>query len=117
MFLVVCAAVTAVAAAANQTAFTESNLSSTFRPLCQLNPGVRKAVCEVSSPSGPRVAECQQHCLATDGCIGFEYGVDHGGSNTNYPAGSCFPQDSVDTTGCDGVMMNLDVYVLDSPVR
>ena len=64
---------------------------------------------------GTTVAQCQQHCLDTDGCVGFEYGVDHGGSNTNYPPGSCFPQASADSAGCDGVLMNLDLYLLDSP--
>ena len=63
------------------------------------------------------VAECQEHCLATDGCVAFEYGVDHGGSSDAYPPGSCFPQSSADSAGCDGVLMNLDLYVLDSPVR
>ena len=61
------------------------------------------------------VAQCQQHCLDTDGCDGFEYGVDHGGSSDTYPPGSCFPQASADSAGCDGVLMNLDLYLLDSP--
>ena len=66
---------------------------------------------------GTTVAQCQQHCLDTPGCAGFEYGVNHGGSSDTYPPGSCYPQNSVDTTNCDGVLMNLDLYVLDSPVR
>ena len=69
---------------------------------------------------GKTIAECEQHCLNTPGCTGFEYGVDHGGADTTYPTGACQPQHGfLDTAGCnDGTgpvaaaYYNLDLFII-----
>ena len=43
-------------------------------------------------------------------CVAFEFGVDYGGAGA-YNPGDCQPNDSVDHTGCNGCVQNLDLYI------
>ena len=56
------------------------------------------------------IGECKALCIADSGCVGFEYGVDHGGSG-DYKARDCQLSSGTDSTGCDGVHHNLDLYI------
>ena len=59
------------------------------------------------------VWECKTHCETIASCIGFEYGVDHGG-NTYHP-GYCFPldggYDNIDSNCVANQNKNSDYYV------
>jgi len=55
--------------------------------------------------------ECAELCNADENCLAFEYGVAHGGSRTNYIPRDCQLQSSADSSGCDGTIHNLDLYV------
>ena len=58
------------------------------------------------------IPECKSLCDARADCLGFEYGVDHGSSNTQYAPGDCqLTGPDTDTTGCDGQDFNLDFYL------
>jgi len=56
------------------------------------------------------VAECMRLCDTTANCVGFEYGVSHGGGSGNYQPRDCQPQLSSNTANCDGALWNLDFY-------
>jgi len=60
---------------------------------------------------GKSLTECASICSATPNSVAFEYGVQYGGSP--YEPGDCMCQDSVDSSGCDGRQVNLDLYVRD----
>ena len=68
---------------------------------CVLDENIKKY-------TGKTVEECMQICIDTKDCVGFEYGVDYGGSG--YEDGDCQPQSGTDTDGCDGADYNLDFY-------
>jgi len=65
------------------------------------------------------ITECANLCNSIDNCLGFEYGVDHGGIYDRYNPRDCQPQSSSNTAGCPGVDWNLDFYkrtlLTDSP--
>jgi len=59
--------------------------------------------------TGKTVSECEALCVGYGaGCVGFEFGVDYGGSG--YVPGDCQLSSSADTTGCGGTQNNLDFY-------
>jgi hypothetical protein len=62
-------------------------------------------------------AECASLCEDAAGCVGFEYGVDHGGDDAfTHPDGNlhrvrdCMLSSSVDMGDCDGKALNMDMY-------
>ena len=55
--------------------------------------------------------QCADACNADEECEGFEYGVNHGGSATDYNPRDCQLQSSADMDGCDGAYHNLDFCV------
>ena len=55
--------------------------------------------------------QCADACNADEECKGFEYGVNHGGSATDYNPRDCQLQSSADMDGCDGAYHNLDFCV------
>ena len=58
------------------------------------------------------IAECKALCSARLDCLAFEYGVPYGGLLTGiYNPKDCQLQDSADKSGCDGMSLNLDLYV------
>jgi len=67
------------------------------------------------------ITECANLCNSIDNCLGFEYGVDHGGIYDRYNPRDCQPQSSSNTAGCPGVNFNLDFYkrilLTDSPTE
>jgi len=56
------------------------------------------------------VKECRVICDSTPGCVGFEYGVEYGGTLGTYEPRDCQPQSSRETTDCPGGDYNLDFY-------
>ena len=57
------------------------------------------------------VEECKGLCDAYGtGCMGFEYGVAHGGGGSGYSPGDCQLSSGTSTSGCDGAYANLDFY-------
>ena len=64
---------------------------------------------------GKSVAECAAICDATPSCLAFEYGVDYVVVGSNYEPRDCQPQNSVDSSTCDGAYHNLDLYVKETP--
>jgi hypothetical protein len=61
--------------------------------------------------SDKSVEECKDICAANPQCKSFEYGVPHGGSDTQNKPRFCRPQTSADSTGCPGAHYNSDLYV------
>lgn len=55
------------------------------------------------------VKECATLCDETDGCVGFEYGINYGGQT--YKNYDCQLSSSANLDGCDGAAMNLDFYM------
>jgi len=62
----------------------------------------------IEQSSGITIAECAIKCDGLPNCVGFEYGMRHGGSP--YNPGDCLPQDAIDTTNCQGAAVNLDFW-------
>jgi len=60
------------------------------------------------------LCECQELCEADSSCQGFEYGVNHGGADTNYPDGVCQMSTQRYTASipasCNASHYNLDFY-------
>jgi hypothetical protein len=56
------------------------------------------------------VDDCIRLCNSRNDCLGFEYGVNYGGSGT-YRARDCQLQRSANWKGCDGGHHNLDFYI------
>ena len=54
------------------------------------------------------VQECADLCDSNSQCLGFEYGMNYGGSR--YNARDCQPQSSADYQVCNGTTYNLDFY-------
>ena len=57
------------------------------------------------------IKECKSLCVERDGCVGFEYGVEYGGSSSTYKARDCQLSSSINSDGCDGADLNLDLYI------
>lgn len=57
------------------------------------------------------VKECAELCDAEPACLGFEFGVQHGGGSKAYEPGDCQLSSSSDSTGCSGKDLNLDLFV------
>ena len=55
--------------------------------------------------------ECKIECNKRTHCLAFEYGVPHGGSSPRYKARDCHLQKGTDSSDCDGVHFNVDLYV------
>lgn len=53
-------------------------------------------------------AQCAVLCDAEPACLAFEYGVSYGGSP--YVAGDCILNNAVESDGCPGRQVNLDLY-------
>jgi hypothetical protein len=60
---------------------------------------------------GKTVAECKALCNANSACLAFEFSVVYGGRGSSYSPGECRLQSSSAHAGCDGLYMNLDLYV------
>ena len=57
--------------------------------------------------------QCAEECNSDDECLGFEYGVNHGGSSSSYNPRDCQLSSGATMTGCDGFDNNLDFCVKD----
>ena len=57
------------------------------------------------------IKECKSLCVERDGCVGFEYGVEYGGSRNIYNARDCQLSSSTNSDGCDGADLDLDLYI------
>ena len=55
--------------------------------------------------------ECKIECNKRTHCLAFEYGVPHGGNSPRYKARDCHLQKGTDSSDCDGVHFNVDLYV------
>jgi hypothetical protein len=61
--------------------------------------------------SDKSVAECAALCTGHGPeCLGFEYGVPHGGAGTAYQPRDCQLNSKATYAGCNGVSYNLDFY-------
>jgi len=56
--------------------------------------------------------QCKMLCSKTEGCVAFEYGVNHGGARKHYRPGDCQLNTWKKMKGCDGVWNNLDFYMM-----
>ena len=69
-----------------------------------------------NSPVSARsISECGTMCSEETACVGFEYGVDHGGvglPTVNYQSRDCVLSNDNDIGNCDGATYNLDFYEL-----
>ena len=68
-----------------------------------------------SPVSAQSISECGKMCSEETSCVGFEYGVDHGGvglPTVNYQSRDCVLSNNNDIGNCDGATYNLDFYEL-----
>ena len=56
--------------------------------------------------------QCKELCAKTEGCVAFEYGVNHGGARKHYRPRDCQLNTWTNTKGCDGFYNNLDFYTM-----
>merc|ERR1719285_1404888 len=76
----------------------------------RISPGCVSAS-NIIKYQGRSLDECKQLCKNNPNCVAFEYGYSHGGSVKLYNVGDCQLNNKADPQGCDGKMLNLDLYI------
>jgi hypothetical protein len=72
---------------------------------------------KISTHAGSTPLKCAQICDSNSKCLAFNFAYEGGGTyaaGTVYTASDCVTLSSSDTSGCDGVLSKLDLYIKDT---